>query len=277
MSVIRVDEIRELPNFRFIDARSGPDAAERFAAAHLPGAVFADLDKVLANIGLDAAKGGRHPLPDPAQFAAWLGQQGIDTNTVLVVYDDKAGANAAARFWWMMKSLGHTQVWVVSGGLSKLLASGWSLTDEVTSYPERDAYPVQEWKWPTVDMQQAAESAADPNRMLIDVREAFRYRGEKEPIDLIAGHIPGAVNMPYLENLDENGDFLPADILYDKYLELLGNKGTEQVAVHCGSGVTACHSLLAMHYAGIEGASLYPGSWSEWSRNDRPIASGENP
>lgn len=277
MSVIRPEHIRQLPSFRFIDARSGPDAADRFRAGHLQGAIHADLDRVLADIGPDAAQGGRHPLPDPARFARWLGDNGIAADTVLVVYDDKAGANAAARFWWMMKSLGHSQVLVVSGGLPALLSSGWELTDETNSYVAIAPYPVQSWQWPIASIDTVAAAATDPARMVIDVREGYRYRGEKEPIDQVAGHIPGAVNIPYLENLDESGHFLEADVLNDKYAQLLEGKDPSQLIIHCGSGVTACHSLLALHYAGLEGATLYPGSWSEWSRNDRPIASGEQP
>lgn len=261
----------------WIDARSGPDARVSYAQGHIPGALFADLEKDLADIGPDASKGGRHPLPPAKKFAEWLGSNGIGPDSRVVVYDNKGGANAAARFWWMLRSLGHQKVQVVSGGLPALLAAGFELSNTDEQVQPLEAYPVQEWQLATVAVEDVARMAEDPGYKVIDVREGFRYRGEKEPIDLLAGHIPGAINIPYIENMNEAGEFLSAEALGEKYRNLLGDTPSENIIVHCGSGVTACHTLLALEEAGIHGAALYTGSWSEWSRQDRLIATGPNP
>lgn len=275
MQIISPSELRLLNNIRFVDARSGPDAHKRFLDGHVHGAVHADLDKDLADIKPNAADGGRHPLPDPGQFADWLGKAGINPESHVVVYDDKAGANAAARFWWMLRALGHKNVQVVSGGLQALEKEGWELTTEEPAPSPVSSYPAKEWQSPVADIQEVAAAATDANRLVIDVREGFRYRGEKEPIDTVAGHIPGAANLPYIENMDAAGNFLSKDELRDKYEQLLGDISPTEVIVHCGSGVTACHTLLALEEAGFSGAKLYVGSWSEWSRNDRPVATGD--
>ena len=193
------------------------------------------------------------------------------------MYDNKGGANAAARFWWMLRSLGHQKVQVVSGGLPALLAAGFMLTNSEEKVQPHEAYPAQEWQLAIAAVEDVARVAGEPNYKVIDVREGFRYRGEKEPIDLVAGHIPGAINIPYIENMNEAGEFLSAEALAEKYAKLLGDLPSENIIVHCGSGVTACHTLLALEEAGIHGAALYTGSWSEWSRQDRPIATGPNP
>lgn len=276
-SVITVQELKERPGYQLIDARSGPGARAAYETAHVTGSVFADLEKDLARVGPDAAQGGRHPLPAATDFARWLGDNGISPASVVVVFDDKGGANAAARFWWMLRALGHQQVAVLSGGWQALLNAGWPTTDEASHPPALAPYPANTWNWPTVTMDQVAVAAADPHKMVVDVREAFRYRGEKEPIDLVAGHIPGAVNIPYVENLDDAGHFLSAEVLRQKYTPLLGQRTAADVIVHCGSGVTACHTLLALDHAGLSGAALYTGSWSEWSRNTQPVATGEQP
>jgi len=274
MQIITPSALGSLNSPRFVDARSGPDAYQRYLAEHLPGAIHVDLDKDLADIKPDAAQGGRHPLPSPAHFANWLGRAGITPQTNVVVYDDKNGANAAARFWWMLRALGHQNVQVVSGGLQALKNAGWKLTSEATPSFPASSYPVTPWQLPLADMEEVALAATNPGQLVIDVREDFRYRGEKEPIDAVAGHIPGAVNLPYLQNMDSGGNFLSGEKLRENYTKLIGNIPPANLIVHCGSGVTACHTLLALEEAGLHGAKLYVGSWSEWSRNDRPVAKG---
>lgn len=263
-------------NLVLIDARSGPGIKEKYNEQHLNGALFVDLEKDLSE-KKDPANGGRHPLPAVKDFAALLGQLGIDKASHVVVYDDKSGANAAARFWWMMRAVGHEKVQVLDGGLQAAQNAGLPMTNEVSKAKTKPIYPANEWTLPTVDINTVANAVQDPDYKVIDVREAFRYRGESEPIDTVAGHIPGAVNIPYAGNLDANGNFLSPGKLAIKYKEALGDKESKQVVVHCGSGVTACHTLLAMDQAGLGIPSLYVGSWSEWSRNDRPVVIGDKP
>lgn len=258
-----------------IDARSGPDAFERYQASHLAGALHADLDKDLSVKPKDPAYGGRHPLPDAKDFATYVGELGITPTTSVIVYDDKNGANAAARFWWMLRALGHEKVQVVDGGLEAVVREGLPLTSARPQRLSTSPYPAKEWQLPTVNIEDVKSAAKDPESLVIDVREAYRYRGEKEPIDLVAGHIPGAINVPYVNNLSENGSFRTADALASQYQDVIGQRDPTNVIVHCGSGVTACHTLLALEQAGIKGAKLYVGSWSEWSRKGLPVAVGD--
>lgn len=258
-----------------IDARTGPAARESYNAAHLEGARFVDMETDLAQKSADPSMGGRHPLPSIKNFTALLGTLGIHKSTQVVVYDDKAGANAAARFWWLLKALGHENIQVLDGGLKKAIEAGLAVTNKIPDIKQQPAYPTDKWVLPTVDADMVAKAVADPDYIVIDVREAYRFRGESEPFDLVAGHIPGAVNIPYTGNLDEDGYFLNAEGLAAKYQEAIGDHDPGKVIVHCGSGVTACHTLVAMEQAGIATPNLYVGSWSEWSRNDRPVAVGD--
>lgn len=258
-----------------IDARTGPTAKENYDAGHLDTAQFVDLEKDLSQKSGDAANGGRHPLPPVKKFAAFLGNLGIDSSTHVVVYDDKNGANAAARFWWMMKAINHENIQVLDGGLKAAIDAGLPLTVETFTAVPKAAYPVDEWKLLVVDGDTVAKAVADDTYKVIDVREGFRYRGESEPIDTVAGHIPGAINIPFAGNLAESGRFLTIEQLNAKYKDAIGARDPQHVIVHCGSGVTACHTLLAMNHAGLAIPSLYVGSWSEWSRTDRPVATGE--
>ena len=257
-----------------IDARSGKDAFEQFANNHILGALHVDLDKDLSQKPTDAANGGRHPLPDIRNFGSLLGELGIHPDSQVVVYDDKSGANAAARFWWMLKATGHQKVQVLDGGLKAASAAGLPFTSEITVPNKLADYPVDTWKLPTISLKEVEKATMDPNSLIIDVREAYRYLGESEPIDLVAGHIPNAINIPYLRNLTSDGVYLPVQELVSLYKTALGERNPDQVIVHCGSGVTACHTLLALEQAGISGANLYVGSWSEWSRNNLPVATG---
>ncbi|QMU31476.1 sulfurtransferase [Adhaeribacter radiodurans] len=261
------------PEVVLVDARTGPGVKEKYQNLHLQKARFVDLEQDLSEKKANAAEGGRHPLPQAEKFAGVLGQLGITPESHVVVYDDKNGANAAARFWWMLKAMGHEKLQVLNGGMEAAIAAGYPTTHTAEELPTTPTtYPVQNWQLPTVNLSDVEKVTQRTDFIVIDVREAERYRGEKEPIDLVAGHIPGAVNIPFSTNLDQNGFYLPADELKTKYSEALGNTDPSQVIVHCGSGVTACHTLLAMAYAGLEIPSLYVGSWSEWSRNNKPIA-----
>jgi thiosulfate/3-mercaptopyruvate sulfurtransferase len=257
-----------------IDARSGPDAFDRYQSGHLENALHADLDRDLSQKPKDAAYGGRHPLPDVKVFAAFVGRLGITPETHVIVYDDKSGANAAARFWWMMRALGHAKIQVVDGGLNAIVREGLPMTSDVRVPQAAKPYPADQWQLRIADIEDVEVAVKDPDALVIDVREAYRYRGEREPIDLIAGHIPGAINIPYLNNLNDDGTFRSAEELSSIYKQALDNRNPKNVIVHCGSGVTACHTLLALDQAGIQGANLYVGSWSEWSRRDLPVGTG---
>ncbi|MCP1384492.1 sulfurtransferase [Runella salmonicolor] len=259
-------------NLVIVDARAGAGAKERYAAGHLEGALFVDLEKQLANVPADASKGGRHPLPDLTQFAQVLTQLGIGPDTHVVVYDDKNGGNAAARFWWMLKAIGHENIQVLDGGLDAAVKAGFPVSsgEETPTTPEK-TYETLQWMLPLSDINEVEKVANDADYLVIDVRDKDRFDGKVEPIDLIAGHIPGAANIPFTSNLDANGFFLSPAELKEKYTEALNGRDAQHVIVHCGSGVTACHTLLAMAYAEMEIPKLYVGSWSEWSRTDRPM------
>ena len=266
-------------NLLLIDARGGPDAAKNYQVQHIPGAIFVDLETDLSDIGKEAKNGGRHPLPDPAAFTRFLRGIGIQPNTHVVVYDDRFGAMAAARFWWMLRALGHEKVQVLDGGLAAALkaqvpaASGIEkhATGETEAAGLSHDEKTQDWKLPLASMEEVSAASGDPSRLIIDVREPERYRGETEPYDLVAGHIPGAVNIFYGSNLDENGYFLSPGQLQAKYEPLFKKYGIRHIILHCGSGVSACQTLLAMDYAGLGIPSIYVGSYSEWIRNGKPV------
>ncbi len=262
---------------RLIDARVGANIKETFQKQHLEGATLVDLEHDLSERRPNAADGGRHPLPNIQQFAHFLGKLGIGEKTHVVVYDDKNGANAAARFWWMLKAVGHKKVQVLDGGFQAALAHNIPTSNSLKKHRQKPPYPISDWQLPTADMEEVETVAQKPDFTVIDVRDAERYRGEKEPIDLIAGHIPGAINIPFSENLDAKGYFLPKDTLKKQYDKVFANRKSDKIIVHCGSGVTACHTLLAMDYAGFETPKLYVGSWSEWSRNEKEIGLGDEP
>jgi thiosulfate/3-mercaptopyruvate sulfurtransferase len=278
MAIINAEEFvraLEKSDVIVIDARGGADAASQYRSAHVRGALRVDLETDLSDKKMNAADGGRHPLPAPKRFSELLSRLGITKNSHVIVYDDKSGANAAARFWWMMKAAGHSRISVVGATLETMRKAGVPFTSDEPLQPKPVSYPSLDWKLPTTTMPEVESASADVNQLIIDVRESYRYRGEREPIDLVAGHIPGATNVPYTENLDDNGNFHPVDHLRSKYQEIIRDFQPEHVIVHCGSGVTACHTLLAMDAAGITGAKLYVGSWSEWSRNGKGIATAE--
>ncbi len=273
LPLIDIGELNSITeNIILIDARAGADTYQRYLAGHLKGAQYADLDKDLAVKPENPTYGGRHPLPPLEDFSKLLGKLGITPESHVVVYDDKAAAFGGARFWWMLKSIGHQKVQVLNGGLQAAINAGIPLSTEPYTATPVQPYPVPAEYSGTVDIEQAEKAAKDEHQMVIDVREAYRYLGQSEPIDLVAGHIPGAVNLPYTLNLDATGKYLPPDELKKVFEKTFGDVKPDEVIVHCGSGVTACHTLLGMDYAGIKGPKLYVGSWSEWSRRDLPVA-----
>jgi len=273
MSLISAAELRtRLSALRLLDARP---RAEVFAAGHLPGALHADLERHLSTAsdpGHDPARGGRHPLPPVARFAAQVGAWGIGPGTEVVVYDAQGGGNAAARLWWMLRALGHGPVRVLDGGLPAALEAGLALTEATRPVAALPPYPADRWGLPTVDAEAVEALRHDPTRKLLDVRSAERWRGDTEPFDPVAGHIPGSLNLAWNENLGPDGRFRAPEALRARYGELLAGTPPDRLAVHCGSGVTACHTLLALEVAGLPGAALYLGSWSEWCRSGRPKA-----
>ncbi|MEY4579220.1 MAG: hypothetical protein RL701_3923 [Pseudomonadota bacterium] len=238
-----------------------------YRAGHLAGALHAQLERDLSAPAPDPAHGGRHPLPEPRAWAATLGRWGITAGSHVVAYDDQNGANAAARVWWLLKAIGHTHVQVVDGGLPALIAAGFPITSDTPQPTPAEPYPATAFTGPRAEIDEVASARTAADRRVIDVRAAFRYRGESEPIDPVAGHIPGARNVPLTDNLHADGTFKSAAELRAQYDAALAGVTPAQTIVHCGSGVTACHTLLAFERAGLHGAKLYVGSWSEWCRN----------
>lgn len=268
--LIQATELLQLansPDLILIDATNGKNARENYVQKHLARALFVDLDSQLADIKADVSKGGRHPLPTLAQFSETLGQLGISPQSQVVVYDDKSGANAAARFWWMLLAIGHSRVQVLDGGIQAAERAGFPMSASPEQPKEALPYPIHGWQLPQADMAEVEQVAQNPDYLVIDVRDHDRYLGLVEPIDLIAGHIPGAINIPFSENLDADGLFKSPAELKAIYQKAFAERPTDQLIVHCGSGVTACHTLLAVAQAGLEIPKLYVGSWSEWSRN----------
>ena len=256
---------------KFILVDAGYDYA-RYESKHLAGAIHIDLNKDLSHIEENPAHGGRHPLPSPRDFGNTLGKLGITPESHVIVYDDKNASMSAARFWWMLKALGHEKVQVLDGGFQAAEKQGFPINNEIPTSQALSPYPAKDWKLPLTDLNEVKSASGKTNQSIIDVRESERYQGKNEPIDKIAGHIPGAINLPFTENLDEYGFFLPQEKLKEKYLKEFNGIPSNEIIVHCGSGVTACHTLLAVTFAGLDIPRLYIGSWSEWSRNNLPIA-----
>ena len=253
------------------DPAAGPAAHAR---SHIPGARYANLDDDLSR--RPSPSDGRHPLPAAADFAARLGSWGVGNSTTVVAYDEASGA-IAARLWWLLGWLGHDRRLVLDGGFAAWTAA--RLTVEARMPRWQPAHFV-----PRALADDSVVEAADlpalqaAGSLLVDVRAAPRYRGEQEPIDPVAGHVPGAVNRPGSVNIDANGRFRASEALRGELTELLGGRSPRELIAMCGSGVTACQLLLALEVAGLDGAKLYAGSWSEWIRDPaRPIATGPKP
>lgn len=272
--IIAVEEFQSIvnqENLIILDARAGKDAHQNYLEKHIKGARFVDLEKDLATASSDASKGGRHPLPDLFDFAKTLSELGISENSRIVIYDDKNGANAAARCWWMLFAFGIENVQVLDGGFQIAEKAGLEMNSGPEHFHQTTIRISEKWQLPTADIDEVEHLLSEKSATVIDVRDAYRYNGESEPIDPIAGHIPGAINIPLTENLTENGTFLQPEILKENYQKILNNH-PEKLIIHCGSGVTACHTILAMAYAGMEIPALYVGSWSEWCRSGKEIA-----
>jgi len=257
-------------NWAIIDTRFYLPEPERgeadYLEAHIPGAVYAHLDRDLS--GTVTGQNGRHPLPSLEQMVERFSTWGIDDGVQVVVYDT-AGGQIAARLWWMLRYLGHDAVAVLDGGLPAFDAELQGGRDERTprTFTPRRREAMR------LDLETLAPRL--DKYLLIDARAAERFRGETEPLDPVAGHIPGARNLPSASNLDGSGRFLPKSELRERYEAVTEHAPTEDVVCYCGSGVTACHDLLAMERAGIHGARLYPGSWSEWCADaNRPVETG---
>lgn len=267
--LIDVEELVSLRNggaVTMLDVRyrmGGSAGAEDFARGHIPGAAYVDLDTALA---AGPGPAGRHPLPDPGAFEEDMRAVGVRNDSPVVVYDDWAG-RAAARCWWLLRWAGHHDVCVLNGGWSAWLEAGHDRSDD-QSVPTRGDFTARPGQLKVARVHEVLDLAS--RGVLIDARDPARFRGEFEPVDPVAGHIPGAVNVPTGANLAEDGRFRPAEELRTVYAVGQGR----EVAAYCGSGVTAAHAVLAMAAAGIE-AALYPGSWSEWVADSaRPVATG---
>ena len=241
---------------------------EQYREAHIPGALFAHLDRDLS--APKTGRNGRHPLPDPNDFVKWVEKSGVLPTDQVVCYDAGNGA-MAARLWWMLRWIGHENVAVLDGGLTRWLAEKRPVTAEVPRFdPSRYAMNRQ----PQGHIN-ASEIERQSNALLLDARAPARYRGEQEPIDPVAGRIPGARNRFNMDNVSPQGTFKSPEQLKQEFQGVLGNRAPSEVVHYCGSGVAACHNLLAMEIAGLPGGKLYAGSWSEWSADpQRPMEKG---
>lgn len=243
-----------------------------YREGHLPGAVFADLNRDLSDLSRTGL--GRHPFPVAAQFSEVLSRWGFSSRLQVICYDADNGS-MAARLWWMLRSVGHASVAVLDGGIAAWRAAGGAIE---TVVPERSPSSV-EVKFDSkyfVGFDEVAQLQNRADLVLVDARGTPRYRGEVEPIDPVAGHVPGAINRPFTENLVASGRFKPAAQLRDEFDALLQSRAPTSMAHMCGSGVTACHNLLAMHRAGLAGARLFAPSWSGWiSDPTRAVARGD--
>ena len=263
------------PDWVVLDCRhdlSDPGRGRRdYAQSHIPGSRFLRLDEDLS--APKTGRNGRHPLPDPDLLMETLGRAGVDARRQVVAYDAQGGM-VAARLWWLLRWLGHLPVAVLDGGWNQWVAEGRPQAAEVPQpQPARFAGTARN-NWVGADFVRAR--LADEGMTLLDARAPDRFRGQNETIDPVGGRIPGARNRFYKDNLDAGGRFKSPEILREEFRAVLGTAELGKVVNYCGSGVSACHNLLAMEVAGLRGARLYPGSWSEWSADpSRPIASGE--
>ena len=253
-----------------------PEAGDQlFRAAHIPGAVRADLDRHLsAAAGAPSASGGRHPLPTREHFAAWLGSVGFHNQMQAVVYD-RQGANYCGRLWWMLKWAGHENVAVLDGALEAWYAVGGVVTSGPPSVHKPRRFALRPQCAVLATTAQVLEALGRATQSIIDARAPARFRGEVEPLDPVAGHLPGALNRPFGHNLGADGKFKPPAVLKAEFLELLDGRDPATVVHHCGSGVSAVPNIIAMEVAGLGRQALYAGSWSEWcSDRSRPVARG---
>lgn len=265
------------PDWIIFDCRhelTNPDAGSReYAKSHIPGARFLHMDEDMS--APLTGTNGRHPLPDPEVFARKLGAAGVDRTKQVIAYDAH-GANYAARLWWMLRWLGHDAVAVLDGGWGKWLREERPESSDVPQPAPARFEPAP--RPSSVDIQFLLAHLRDPSVVVVDARTAERYRGETEPFDPVAGHIPGSICLPFKENLAQGGVFKPAETLRTQWRAAIGDSAPASVVHTCGSGVSACQNLLAMEIAGLAGSRLYAGSWSEWCADPaRPVATGPKP
>ncbi|GEQ77482.1 sulfurtransferase [Comamonas testosteroni] len=280
-TLVTCEQLAKHPQWRVFDCRhelASPNAGERaYEAGHIPGALHAHLDRDLASP--PTGHNGRHPLPDPVAFLHWLGHCGVRKDDQVVVYDAGEGA-FAARLWWLLRAVGHKAVAVLDGGFARWQALALPVSTDKPAVTEI-APTIYAGQWQPAIVNVAAVQANLTARefLVLDARGANRYAGRDETIDPAGGHIPGAYNRPYTTNL-QDGRFKSPEVLRDEFETLLSDTGfgADQIVNQCGSGVTACHNVLAMEIAGLQGSRLYPGSWSEWCGDPaRPVATGPEP
>ena len=265
------------PEWRIFDVRHdlmNPDLGrEQYTEGHLPGASFVPMDVELS--GEKIGKTGRHPRPDANDFMATLGEWGIRPGQQIVVYDGSGGMYAG-RLWWMLRWMGHYSVAVLDGGITKWEKEGRPLTAEVPHFAPATYKGAPRTMHVDADFVKANLGKSEVT--VIDARAAGRYAGIGEIIDPVGGHIPGALNRPFSENLAKDSTYKAPEVLAKEFAALLGNRSPKQIVHQCGSGVSACHNILAMEIAGLAGSRLYPGSWSEWCQDPaRPVATGSEP
>jgi thiosulfate/3-mercaptopyruvate sulfurtransferase len=270
--LIQVADLDDHPTQTVLDVRwqlSAGAQPDLYGSGHIPGAAFVDLDRDLA---APPGRGGRHPLPTAEDFQRAMRAAGVRAEHPVVVYDDASGL-PAARAWWLLRYFGHPHVVLLDGGLGAWLAAGRALAEGEERPEHPGDFVARPGGMPVIDARQAGELATAG--VLIDARAPERYRGETEPMDPVAGHIPGARNWPMDRSLDPDGRFLPASEVAEALTSVIGDG---EVGAYCGSGITAAHTVAALELAGVSGAALYPGSWSEWVADpSRPVATGDEP
>ena len=261
------------PKWRFFDCRyvlTAPEKKrEEFAVSHIPGALYVHMNQDLAATHVPG-KTGRHPLRSVDAMARKFSAMGIDKSIQVAVYDD-AGGSHAARFWWMLRWLGHDAVAVIDGGWSHWIKEERPVSSELFIPEAKEFIASPRLSW-TVTADEILKDLNNPDTCMLDARSAQRFRGENEKFDPVAGHIPSAHSAPFTDNLDENGNWKSRSELRQKFENLLDGSPAEEAVSYCGSGITACHNILAMYHAGLGDSRLYPGSWSEWITDpDRPV------
>ena len=278
-TLISVEELAETlfePDWVVVDCRFVLTNIEQgrrdYLASHIAGAVYAHLDEDLSGL-IIPGQTGRHPLPEVDALAQTLGKWGINNEMQVVAYDG-GGGGIAARLWWLLRWLGHNAVAVLDGGWANWQQRGYPVRSGIETNAPKTFTPRLRPEL-TLDAEAVEKIRTDPTYRLVDARAADRYRGENETIDPVAGHIPGAISLPYAANVDSDQRFLPIDQLKERFKESLQDIPAERTVFYCGSGVTAAHNVLAMAHAGLGEARLYPGSWSEWITDEkRPVGKG---
>jgi thiosulfate/3-mercaptopyruvate sulfurtransferase len=269
----------EEPHWVVVDCRfalNDPEYGRRaYQEAHIPGAVYADLNEDMSG-PIIPGETGRHPLPDPHTFAQTVSELGIDKSVQVVAYDDMGGVLAASRLWWMLRWIGHEHVAVLDGGFQAWQQEGYPTSSGTETRPPR-AFEIHQMRdHLLMSTEEVQARLDDPNFRLFDVRKPERYRGEVEPLDPVAGHIPGAISAPFDDNLGPSGRFRSTEELRVHYRKLLNGAQAGQAAFYCGSGASSAHSALALMHIGLGEPRLYAGSWSEWILDpERPVERGE--